>query len=192
MLILAFYLCILWAGVVFYQAAQGMERIVVAGWFGVLAGSLAQHVVPASSIAAIRWVKAAGMAVAFVVAVKIFLESQPAATKGSLPKPIGSALRLFLAATAGTLASVLMLAISPVPTRPSVLQPDLYPNGPGLIGLIHRLETIYSSPYFVLPVVLVFAFLAITRRDQKKAWIYAFLVGGSFPGILFHCVFHWI
>jgi hypothetical protein len=76
--------------------------------------------------------------------------------------------------------------------RPSVLQPDPYPNGPGLIGLIYRVQHIYSSPYFVLPVVLVFTFLAIKRRDEKNAWIYAFLVGASLPGVLFRWVFHWI
>jgi hypothetical protein len=112
-------------------------------------------------------------------------------TQGGIPTRISDALKMFLAATGGTLAAVLMLAISPVPMRPSVLQPDPYPNGPGLVGLIHRVQHIYSSPYFVLPVVLVFTFLAIKRRDEKKAWIYAFLVGGSLPRILFHWVFHW-
>jgi hypothetical protein len=113
-------------------------------------------------------------------------------TQGSVPTRISGTLRMFLAATAGTLASVLMLAISPAPMRPSVLQPDPYPNGHGLVGLIHRVQYIYSSPYFVLPVVLIFTFLAIKRRDEKKAWIYAFLVGASLPGILFHWFLHWI
>jgi hypothetical protein len=113
-------------------------------------------------------------------------------TKGVIPTRISGALRIFLAATAGTLASVLMLAISPAPMRPSVLQPDPYPNGPGLVGLIHRVQSIYGGPYFVLPVVLVFIFLAIKRRSEKNAWIYAFLVGASLPGILFHWLLHWI
>lgn len=189
---LAFYLCILWGGVVLFRLAQGTERIVVAGWFGVLAVSLVQHVLPVSSIGAVRWVKAAGMAVAFVMAVNIFRESWPDATQDSVSKPISASLRLFLAATAGTLASVLLLSISPAPRGPSVLQPNPYPNGPGLVGIIHYLQAIYSSPYFGVPVVLIFTFLAITRRDQKQSWIYAFLVGGSLPGILFHWVFHWI
>jgi hypothetical protein len=98
---------------------------------------------------------------------------------------------MFLAVAAGTFASVLMLLIFPAPTRPSVFQADPYPDGPGLVGQIHRLQQIYSSPYFVLPVVFIFAFLAITRRDQEKSWIYAFLVGCSLPGILFHFIFHW-
>jgi hypothetical protein len=112
-------------------------------------------------------------------------------TQDGVPPRISSALRMFLAATAGIFASVLMLAISPVPMRSSVLQPDSYPNGPGLVGLIHLVEHIYGSPYFVLSVVLVFTFLAVNRRDEKTAWIYAFLVGCSLPGILFHWVFHW-
>jgi|ERR1700674_1939398 len=110
-------------------------------------------------------------------------------TQGSVPVRISGALRMFLAAAAGTLTSVLMLTIFPAPMRPSVLQPDPYLNGPGFVGVVQR---IYNSPYFVLPVVLVFTCLAVTRRDQKQAWIYAFLVGGSFPGILFRWVFHWI
>jgi hypothetical protein len=113
-------------------------------------------------------------------------------TQGGVPIRLSNALRMLLAATAGTLASILMLAISPAPVRVSVLQPDPYPNGPGLVCLIHRLQSIYRSPYFVLPVVLAFTFLAINRRDEKTAWIYTFLVGVSLPGILFHWVFHWI
>jgi hypothetical protein len=114
-------------------------------------------------------------------------------TLGDVPTPISGALRMLLAATAGTLASVLLFLISPAPIRPSVLQSDPYRDMPGLIGQILRLEQlIYSSPYFVLPVVMVFGFLAITRRDQKKSWIYAFLVGYSLPSLLFHFVFHWI
>jgi hypothetical protein len=78
---LSFYVCTLWACVEFYRIAQGKERIVVAGWFNVMLLSPVQNLVSPPHAAAIQWVKAAGMAVAFLAATYILLKS-PASAEG--------------------------------------------------------------------------------------------------------------
>jgi hypothetical protein len=78
---LAFYVFFLWTGVEFYRAAQGKERIVVAGWFNVLLLSPFQNLVSPPHAAAIQWVKATGIALAFLTAAYIFVES-PTGTEG--------------------------------------------------------------------------------------------------------------
>jgi hypothetical protein len=70
---LGFYAYLLWLGVVFYRIAQGKERVLVAGWFTGGFLGLIQNLVSASAAAAIDYVQAIGMVVAFLAAVDIFL-----------------------------------------------------------------------------------------------------------------------
>jgi hypothetical protein len=116
-------------------------------------------------------------------------------SQGSVPKPIGGALKMFLAATAGTLIVLGMQQIStlfPAPSRPSVLQSTPTPEGPDLVGYMFRLQHLISGPYVILPWFLVMVYLAISRRNQPKSWLYALLAGGSLPSIIFHYILHWI
>jgi hypothetical protein len=115
--------------------------------------------------------------------------------KDSAPKPIGVALRMFLAATAGTLIVLAMQLIStffPAPSGPSVLQPTSTPEGPDLVGYMFRLQHFISGPYVILPWFLVMVYLAIFRRNQPKSWLYALLAGGALPSIIFHFILNWI
>src|SRR5438128_9857925 len=69
-----FYAWLLWLCVVFPRALQGKERVLVAGWIpGVLLSPI-QGLVSASLAAAIQYVKAASIMVAFFAAVAILLE----------------------------------------------------------------------------------------------------------------------
>jgi len=59
----------------FYRTAQHEERVVVAGWFGVILLIPLQHLVSTPAAATIQLVKAAGMAVAFITAAYILVKS---------------------------------------------------------------------------------------------------------------------
>jgi hypothetical protein len=70
----AFFVYLLWVCIEFFRGALGQERILVAGWFlGILLSPIQNLVLP-STAAAIQYVKAASIAVAFVAAVLILLE----------------------------------------------------------------------------------------------------------------------
>jgi hypothetical protein len=71
----AFYLYLVWVVAMFYRIAQRGERVVVAGWFGVILLIPLQHLVSTPAAAAIKWVKAAGMAVASIAAAYILMKS---------------------------------------------------------------------------------------------------------------------
>jgi hypothetical protein len=79
---LAFYVYMLWLGVVFYRWAQGNERVVVAGFFAGTLLSPIKALVSPPAVAVIRSVQAVGMTVAFLAATYIFLKS-PATAKGN-------------------------------------------------------------------------------------------------------------
>jgi hypothetical protein len=65
-----FYAYLFYLGIVFYRMAQGKERVLVAGWFvGIFLGPV--QILALVSAAAVNYVQAAGMAVAFVAAVHI-------------------------------------------------------------------------------------------------------------------------
>jgi hypothetical protein len=104
---------------------------------------------------------------------------------------ISRALKLFLAFAAGIVTGLLMVLFYPAPPRPSVLQNDSFPDGPGFAHQMHVLMHIYSNPYFVLAVDLIFAYIAIARPNYKNSWACAFLVGLSIPGILFSRIYLW-
>jgi hypothetical protein len=116
-------------------------------------------------------------------------------SQGSVPKPIGGSLIMFLAATAGTLIVLGMQLIPtffPAPSSPSVLKPTSIPTGPDPVGYMLRLQHFVSGSYVILPWFLVMVYLAISRRSQPKSWLYALLAGCALPSIVFHYIFHWI
>ena len=71
----AFYLCIVWGIADLYRNAHREERIVVAGWLGSFLLIPLQHLASARGAAAIQWVKATGMGVAFLAAAYILVRS---------------------------------------------------------------------------------------------------------------------
>jgi hypothetical protein len=73
-----FYGYLLWLCFWFFRAARGKERIVVAGWCpGLILGPF-KHFVSDADISVIQYVEAVSIAVAFVAAVLILIESRPA------------------------------------------------------------------------------------------------------------------
>jgi len=70
----AFYAYLLWLCVVFFQVAIGKERVVVAGWFLLSLLGPIQSLVSTSAAAAIQYIKAVSIAVAFVALLLIVLE----------------------------------------------------------------------------------------------------------------------
>ena len=81
-----FWVYLFWLGLVFYQRAQGKERILVAGWFGSLFLGLIQRLLSTSAAAAMDWVKAGCMLVALLAAVDILLKTF-ASNKAGLDDP---------------------------------------------------------------------------------------------------------
>ncbi len=72
----AFYGYVLWLCVVFFVAAKGRERILVAGWCPGLLLNPIKGVVSSPAVTAIRQFQAFSLAVAFLAAVSIFLEAE--------------------------------------------------------------------------------------------------------------------
>ena len=70
----AFYTYLLWLSVVFFQVAMGKERVLVAGWFLLILLSPIQSLVSTSAAAAIQYIKAVSIAVAFVAVLWLVLE----------------------------------------------------------------------------------------------------------------------
>jgi hypothetical protein len=121
---------------------------------------------------------------------RVSMDQQEAESQG---RPIGSALRMFLFAVAGALVASVILMIIPQRHGPSVLDPNPFSDVPGPIGKYQRfLFHLLDSPYVILPWFLVITFLAVSRRNKPKAWVYGFLAGFSLPSIIFHYLLHWI
>ena len=73
----AFYLALFWLCIAFTRTLEGKERVLVTGWVpGVLLSPI-QGMVSVSLAAAIQYVKAVSILVAFVAAVLILLEGPP-------------------------------------------------------------------------------------------------------------------
>lgn len=70
----AFYAYLLWLCVVFFRVAIGKERVLVAGWFLLILLSPVQNLVSTSAAAAIQYIKAVSIAVAFVAVLLLLLE----------------------------------------------------------------------------------------------------------------------
>jgi hypothetical protein len=116
-------------------------------------------------------------------------------SQDSVPKPTGGGLKMFMIATAGALTVLGMQLIPtffPAPSRQSVLEPTSIPEGPNLVGYMSRVQHIVTGPYVILPWFLAMVYLAISRRNQPKSWLYALLAGGALPSIIFHYILHWI
>lgn len=70
----AFYAYLLWLCVVCFRVAISKERVLVAGWFLLFLLSPIQNLVSTSAAAAIEYIKAVSIAVAFVAVLVLLLE----------------------------------------------------------------------------------------------------------------------
>jgi hypothetical protein len=70
---LVFYACLVWGSAFLYRIAQGKERVLVGCWVTTFLLGLIQNLVSTSAAAAIEYLKALAMVVAFFAAVDIFL-----------------------------------------------------------------------------------------------------------------------
>jgi len=94
----------------------------------------------------------------------------------------------FIVAAAGALLYATMSLVWPKPHPQSVL--DRGPgNVPGIVGWSFRLSHLLGNYYVQLAMFIVFVYLAVFRRKDRAAWIYAFLSGWAFPELL---IFHWL
>jgi len=94
----------------------------------------------------------------------------------------------FIVGAAGALLYTTMSLVWPKPHPPSVLDP-----GPrkllGIVGWLFRLSHLLGNYYVQLAIFIVFVCLAVFRRKDRGAWIYAFLSGWAFPELV---IFHWL
>jgi|HubBroStandDraft_1064217.scaffolds.fasta_scaffold203823_2 hypothetical protein len=111
------------------------------------------------------------------------LDGSPAGI--GIKAPTG-ALRAFVAGAAGILTFCIMDLIDPQ----FVGFPSIEPSASVIFNLLLIFSYYLNSPYVVLPAALVWIYLAITRRDQPKSWIFAFLAGVAIPLIIFR--FRWM
>lgn len=89
---------------------------------------------------------------------------------------------------AGALLYSTMSLVWPKPHPRSVLDPG--PGRvPGIVGWSFRLSHLLGNYYVQLAIFAVFVLLAVFRRKQRGAWIFAFLSGWAFPELF---IFHWI
>jgi hypothetical protein len=61
-----------------------------------------------------------------------------------------------------------------------------------IFNLAVHVSNFLNSVYVVPLLFLVWTYLAITKRDQPKSWIFAFLAGLAIPLIIFRWIFRWI
>jgi hypothetical protein len=93
-----------------------------------------------------------------------------------------------LAAAAGAILNIILRLVVPNPPAHSVFQSGGVEAGPGSLGFLFKLTHWLGNYYFQLTVLAVFLFLAVTRRNQRDAWIYGFLSGWGFFALV---IFHW-
>jgi hypothetical protein len=97
-------------------------------------------------------------------------------------------LTVLIAAAAGILTFCIVGFIDPQ----FVTLPPIEPSRSVVSNLLVEFSYFLNSPYVVLPTSLVWIYLAITRRDQPKSWIFAFLAGIAIPFIIFRWILRWI
>ena len=94
----------------------------------------------------------------------------------------------FVVGLAGALLNAMMWFVLPKPHSRSVLAPGPE-NAPGFVGWQFRLSNLLGNYYVQVGFFIIFACLALFRRKDRRAWIYAFLSGWGFAGL---AIFHWL
>jgi hypothetical protein len=99
----------------------------------------------------------------------------------------GSTRKLLLAAATGSAAYLLLRLIVPIPAPQSVLAPMGTPEGPNLIGFLFRIHRLLFESFWLRLIYFGwFTLLAVAKRTQPMARVYAFIAGYAFPYIIFH------
>jgi hypothetical protein len=93
-----------------------------------------------------------------------------------------------IAAAVGGFLYIIIQHVWPIPPR-SVFQSGGPEDGSGFLGLQFRLAHLLGNYYLRLAALVVFVCLAVRKRNQRDAWIYAFLSGWAFPEL---GIFHWL
>ena len=94
----------------------------------------------------------------------------------------------FVVGVAGALLYAMMWFVLPKPQPRSVLAPGPE-NAPGIVAWQFRLSNLLGNYYVQLGILIIFVCLALIRRKDRRAWIYAFLSGWGFAGL---AIFHWL
>ena len=100
----------------------------------------------------------------------------------------GTLIQIIAAAVGGFLYIILHLVLPKSPAH-SVFDRGGLEDGSGLLGLQFRLVHLLGNYYLQLAALVVFVCLAVRKRNQRDAWIYAFLSGWGFLGLV---IFHWL
>ncbi len=94
----------------------------------------------------------------------------------------------FVVGLAGGLLYAVMWFVLPKPLPRSVLAPSPE-NAPGIVGWQFSLSSLLENYYLQLGFFIIFVCLALFRRKDRRAWIYACLSGWGFAGL---AIFHWL
>lgn len=94
----------------------------------------------------------------------------------------------FVVGVAGALLYAMMWFVLPKPHPRSVLAPGPE-NAPGIVAWQFSLSNLLGNYYVQLGIFIIFVCLALIRRKDRRAWIYAFLSGWGFAGL---AIFHWL
>jgi hypothetical protein len=94
----------------------------------------------------------------------------------------------FVVGVGGALLYAVMWFVWPKPHPRSVLAP-VPENAPGIVGWQFSLMNLLENYYVQLGIFVIFVCLALFRRKDRRAWIYAFLSGWAFAGL---GIFHWL
>jgi hypothetical protein len=97
-------------------------------------------------------------------------------------------LRILIAGAAGILAFCVAGLLDPQ----FLALPPINPKAPAIFNLSIHVSHFLNSPYMIVPLFLVWTYLAISRRDQPRSWIFAFLAGIAVSMIVVHWTFRWI
>jgi hypothetical protein len=98
-------------------------------------------------------------------------------------------LRQTIVAALGAFLYILVQLAWPSSPAHSVFHISALEDRPGLLGLQFRLAHLLGNYYLQLAALAIFVWLAVYRRNQRDAWIYAFLSGWAFPELV---IFHWL
>jgi hypothetical protein len=96
--------------------------------------------------------------------------------------------RVLIAGAAGILTFCILAFIEPQ----GGASPPIDPKASVLFNLSARVSRVLNSPYVVVPMFLVWTYLAISRRDRPKSWILAFLAGVAIACIILRWILHWV
>jgi hypothetical protein len=118
---------------------------------------------------------------------RLLMPTHVDSSAGDRHKGDGSTLKLLLAAATGSVAYLLLRLIVPIPAPQSVLVPNRTPEGPNLIGFLFRIHSLLFESFWLQLIYFGwFVLLAVAKRTQPMARVYAFIAGYGFPYIIFH------